>query len=158
MTLLSCKSPGAVLGSGRQKMSGTPRSCLKEAVCQGLGHCVFMRLGPACHVLVAEPRRDCFVLGALQNPQQVELIFVSVLQGCPVLGSLCLVPKSQGLRRHSDFYHIRGSEIQGVSLPSIPPTTPLACQSSKVTNCPRGPYSLSPPPPSPKALRQPGSC
>lgn len=84
-----------------------------------------MSLGPACYVLVAEPRRDCFVLGALQHPQQVEFIFVSMLQGCPVLGS-------QGLRRHSDFYHIRGFEIQGVSLPSILPTTPLASQSSKV--------------------------
>lgn len=119
MSLLSCKSPGDVLGSGRPMDS----QILVEGGCvSGAGHCVFRSLGPACQCSDGRTLERLFCPGCPQHPQQVEFIFVSMPQGCPVLELFCLVPKSQGLRRQSDFYHTRGSKIQGLSLPCVPST------------------------------------
>lgn len=145
------------------KTSGTPRSRLKQDVCQRLGHCVFSGLGPACMFWWQNPGEIILSWVTHDIPQQVELKFVSMSQGCPVsLDHFCLAPKSQGLRRHSDFCHSRGPKIQGVSLPSGPSTlgaaTPRSGQSIiQGTNLPERTLVLGPSPER-KTLGQPGSC
>lgn len=75
MILFSCKSPGAVLGSGRQNQWDS--QILVEVGCVSGAGALFVPKS-SLYVLVAEPWRDYFVLGDPQHPQQVALKYVSM--------------------------------------------------------------------------------
>lgn len=139
----------------------TPRSWLKEAVWSGTGALYVHESCSSSPCSGGRTLERLFCPGRPTASQQVEFIFVSMPQGCRILGSFCLVSKSQGLRDtliSTIQGDLRSREWHCPPFRQLPSLQQPLCP----VNHPR--YHLPErtlvfgPSPREKALGQPGSC